>query len=297
MAKEKVVSVDKPSGSLALMYGAVRIDVSYKPIFDTLSSHRIQRSNFCEEHGEKLKQAWWCEEGEHYLRYDQSTKMADYEGQKIPVSDAELDKLKQPSDGVIELKSMLDYLDPLYVQKSYAMWPADKTWARSYKLLHQLLSLQDGVLLGMMVDEGTPRVIAVRVIEIVPGMEIMVGHLCHHAITLRTKMGMDIAEAVSEIPVPQTEELDLALKVFDTLPSDFDLDAYVDELGIAEQRFLAAKAAGAIYERGVVVIEEPPDLMEAMRQTLAERSSRAQQRAEEIAVEEEVMQAQDDSIH
>lgn len=273
-AKDKVVAVDRPAGTYSVMFGGIRIDLAYKPLFDSLASTRIQRHTYCRKHEDHVHQAWHCATGDHYVPATEVAKMTEAEnGKLVEVSDDDLKKLIQPNDSTVELLARLDYVDPVYVEKTYAIWPADITWVKPYKMLHNLLGMHDSALIGMLTEDGTTKILAFRMMEDENENQVMVAHLCHHAITLRKKMLLDIAAGVSGLEDPKKEEMDLAMAYYDLLPDHYELDAYVDDLGIAQRRLVEAKAHGDVFVRGTVEVVETTDLVAAMRAEVAKKTA------------------------
>jgi len=186
------------------------------------------------------------------------------------VTDAELQALEGAASTVIAITEFvpLPRVDPIYFERTYYLGPATGG-AKAYRLLAQAMATTGRVALATFVLRGKERLVLIRP--------------ARHGLLLHTMYFADEVRDVGEIDTGENaqikeRELELAVRLIDELShAEFTPEQYRDDY---RQRLLdlvtlkgegkAVPAGGPEVPRIRVI-----DLMDALRQSLAQRAAPA----------------------
>ncbi len=187
------------------------------------------------------------------------------DGHYVTFDKQELADLRPTSTRTIEVTDFvpLDEVDPIYYERTYWLAPDGDAAARAYHLLLAAMDERERVAIGTVAMRNKEYLAAIRPLDGVLAMSTM--RFADEIVPRR-----DIDELPSRRSKPAPKELSMALKLLDSLESDWDpkqyKDTYVEEL---RQR-IEAKDAGK-----EITAEEPAqrsadviDLSEALQRSL-----------------------------
>jgi DNA end-binding protein Ku len=187
------------------------------------------------------------------------------DGRYVTFDKQELADLRPKSTRAIDVADFvaLDDVDPIYYERTYWLGPDGDAAARAYQLLLAAMEDRGRVAIGTVAMRNKEYLAAIRPLDGVLAMSTM--RFADEIVPRR-----DIDELPSRRTKPAPKELDMALKLLDSLESEWDpkryKDTYVDEL---RQRIEAKEAGEEITadepaERAADVI----DLSEALQRSL-----------------------------
>jgi DNA end-binding protein Ku len=199
--------------------------------------------------------------------------------QYVVVKKEDLAKLKPDADKTIEVDVFIDpdELDPVYFSdRSYYLVPDGRVAAKSYAVLHRVMSDERRLAVGTMIFSGKEHIVCLRA----TGKLFAVTFLSF-ADTI--KKAADFEDEVPDAEVPP-KELELARGLLEaTTVKDFDLSQYKDKYAGKVMKMLESKAGKHGVKRSPAAEHEPPaviNLMDALRESLrkAGRRGRASRR-------------------
>jgi DNA end-binding protein Ku len=254
--------VNIPVGmALATKPAARQSDVSFRTL------HR--------ECGTPIKQKRWCPTHDREVERDELVKGWEVaKGEFVIVEDADLEAIEQMDDSKsIEITRFVDAeeVDPVFFDRTYYLAPARETAAqRPYVLLLRAMQETGKAALGRFVRGGTEHLCLIRAKGDTLALETMF-------LAEDVNSQAEIEETVSESKVKEAE-LDLARQVIDSLAADFDPADLTSEYRTNLRQMLEAKLAGQEIAKPEEAPTETPvvDLMEALKQSVAEVSERKQ---------------------
>ena len=187
------------------------------------------------------------------------------DGRYVTFDKQELADLRPTSTRTIEVTDFvpLDEVDPIYYERTYWLAPDGDAAARAYQLLLAAMDERERVAIGTVAMRNKEYLAAIRPLDGVLAMSTM--RFADEIVPRR-----DIDELPSRRSKPAPKELSMALKLLDSLESDWDpkqyKDTYVEEL----RKRIKAKDAGK-----EITTEEPAqrsadviDLSEALQRSL-----------------------------
>jgi DNA end-binding protein Ku len=184
----------------------------------------------------------------------------------VVLEPADVQSLESERDSRLELKAFAepDLIDPLYIEKSFLVWP-EKGQEAGYDLLCHVLTETGMVLVGTTVIRKSTKVLVLRY-----GQGCLIAHQCTYDANVTWYDHSLVTKAAGERPAPSAELLEMALQAFSTLPDEFDLSQVSDEY---DERLRAAIQAAAEGRPVARAAEESPtpvvDLMEALKASVA----------------------------
>jgi DNA end-binding protein Ku len=191
------------------------------------------------------------------------------DGTTVIVSDLELEAIAPERTRTIEIEQFVDLedVDPILYDHPYFLVPAgeDDGTLRAYALLAEVMAKTDRAALGRFVMRAKEYLAIVRARDHVLSLTTM-----RFADEIRTADGIDTAGGKAHRPKPK--QLDAATAVIEELTDEFKPDQFKDRYRQRLQRVVARKGKGeTISAPGEAEPPKaPPDLMEALEQTLAE---------------------------
>jgi DNA end-binding protein Ku len=187
------------------------------------------------------------------------------DGRYVTFDKQELADLRPTSTRTIEVTDFvpLEEVDPIYYERTYWLAPDGDAATRAYQLLLAAMDERERVAIGTVAMRNKEYLAAIRPLDGVLAMSTM--RFADEIVPRR-----DIDELPSRRSKPAPKELSMALKLLDSLESDWDpkqyKDTYVEEL----RKRIEAKDAGE-----EISTEEPAqrsadviDLSEALQRSL-----------------------------
>ena len=195
-------------------------------------------------------------------------------GEFVVVEDADLEAIEQIDDSKsIEITRFVDAedVDPVFFDRTYYLAPAREPAARRpYVLLLRAMQETGKAAQGRFVRQGTEHLCLIRAKGDTLALETMF-------LAEDVNSEAEIEDTVAESEVKEAE-LDLARQVIDSLAAEFDPADLTSEYRTNLREMLEAKLAGQEIAKPEEAPTETPvvDLMEALKQSVAEVSERKQ---------------------
>jgi DNA end-binding protein Ku len=176
---------------------------------------------------------------------------------------------KKPEMRSIEILDFvnLSEIDPVYFDKTYYLSPQD-TGGKAYNLLRQAMNDTGRVAIARVTIRSKQTLAALRVYKNVLVMETL-----FYAAEVRQTAQIP---GLPEKSDTNEKELEIAVRLIDTLTTSFDPEKYTDEYNTALTELIQKKIAG----KEVQVAPQAPkqnviDLMEALKASLQETKEKA----------------------
>jgi len=178
--------------------------------------------------------------------------------------------LELERDSKLECQALVDpgTVNPVYLEKSYVVWP-EKGQEAAYDLLCAVLQDSGRALVGTTVIRKSTKAVMLRF-----DGECLLAHVCAYDQHMAWNDYGLVAGARSSRPAPAQELVEMALRVFSALPETFDFSQVTDEYDTRLRAAIETLGAGGKIERPV---EDAPlpvaDLMEALKATVAAQAT------------------------
>jgi DNA end-binding protein Ku len=224
------------------------------------------------ECGTPIRNKRWCPTHEREVGADEIVKGWEVaKGEFVIVDDADLEAIQQSDDSrSIDITRFvaLDEVDPVYLDRTYYLAPAQASAARRpYVLLLEAMKQANMGAIGRFVLRGAEYFCLIR-----PKGDALALETLFLAEDVRSQAEID--EAVSGTEVRKAE-LDLASQVMQSLVGEFDPSELVSEYRRDLRALLEAKLDGREISKPEPVPETPVvDLMEALKRSVAEAQGR-----------------------
>jgi DNA end-binding protein Ku len=180
-----------------------------------------------------------CKEEDVPVPWDEIVKGYEYEkGQFVVMTDEDFEKARTPATQTIEIRDFVParQIDPLFFDTPYYLEPTGKGADKSFSLLRDALARAERIGIGTLV---------LRQREHLVGVEATGGALV--CTTLRYAHEIRSAESL-DLPKPgqgwEKREMDLALKLVDTLAADWEPEKYKDTYTDVLRQAIEAKVEG-----------------------------------------------------
>lgn len=257
----------RASRSLTLSFGMFNVGVAMTTLFrqDTgIKSHMT-----CPEHHGRVKQAWYCEHGDHYVPREDLEATFEYGGANIVLSDGDLRSLESERDGVVHLKMScpVEDIDPSYFEKAYLLWPTPgKPNEQAYRALLTAIRNTSTALVGQVVVSKTDRTLVIRWSA---EHGTLVAHILNHGANVKRAEVKLVNEGEQAWPEPPAEYVAQAEALLGVLAGEFDPDAVEDTYQERLAEALYAKLNGGhVATQAPVVDANVPDMMAALRASI-----------------------------
>lgn len=255
-------ALPRASRLLTLSFGMFNVAVAIAPMFS--EDKGLKGHLHCAEHHAGMKQAWYCEHGEHYVPKVELQTVYEYGGDNIVLSTSEAQALEAERDGVVKLtrSAQVSSIDPSYFEKSYLMWATpSKPNEQAYRALLTAMRTTGLALIGQVVISKTDRALVIRW-SAEHGM--LVAHVCNYGANLKVAAVETVRAAEFAWPEPTAEFVAQAELLLTSLESDFDPNAVEDTYQVRLEAALSAKATGG------AVVPTPdaapvPDMLAALK--------------------------------
>jgi DNA end-binding protein Ku len=195
-------------------------------------------------------------------------------GEVVMLSREELDQARPQRSRTIDIEDFVELsdIDPVYFEKTYYAVPQSLEAAKPYVLLHRAMRGADRAGIGRFVLRTKPHLVAVRPMQDVLAVETLF-------------FGDEVREPSAFVPgldgvEVEGRELDLAIRLVDTLKTEWDPTAYADTYREELLRILSEKSPTALPAEATTVggpsaVEE---LMTALRESVEAAKSKADKR-------------------
>jgi DNA end-binding protein Ku len=212
---------------------------------------RIRYRRFCEIDGEEVP----------YSDIAKGYELPD--GDMVVLTDEDMEKLPLPSTKAVDVLQFVpaEEIDPIQTARSYYL-KADGSGAKPYVLLRDAMLSTGKIAIVKVALRSRESLAALRPYQGVLLMQLML-------------WPEEIRDANPFVPdddvTVRAQEVAMAESYIDTLSGDFDPSEYTDEYKAALEAVVEAKAAGReVKERPEEPAPEVVDLMEALRQSVAQ---------------------------
>jgi DNA end-binding protein Ku len=224
------------------------------------------------ECGTPIRNKRWCPVHEREVGADEIVKGWEVaKGEFVIVEDADLEAIQQSDDSrSIDITRFveLDEVDPVYLDRTYYLAPAQAPAARRpYVLLLEAMRQANMGAIGRFILRGAEYFCLIR-----PKGDALALETLFLAEDVRSQAEIEEAVAGTEV---KKAELDLASQVMQSLVGEFDPSELVSEYRRDLRALLEAKLDGREISKPEPVPETPVvDLMEALKRSVAEAQDR-----------------------
>jgi DNA end-binding protein Ku len=235
----------------AITFGLVNVPVA---MVTATRSHDIRMNLVHDEDGVRLKQQRICPVHETVVEWDHVDRGVERaDGTFVRITDEELASLAAEKSRAMEIEDVvpLEQIDPMYVEKSWFLVPAEGG-ARGYALLSSALAGTGRAAIARLTMRGRQQLVAIRS----TGEALVVESLRYadEVVDLGDVMDPD------ELPAAKDKEVKMAKAFLESLEVDFDPSRYVDEYQEQLAQLIDRKA-----EAGDIVVQ--PDQPESPTST------------------------------
>jgi DNA end-binding protein Ku len=248
-----------------LTFGLISMPIR---MFTAARGERIsfnQLHNVCHS---RLKQPLFCPVCNRNVERSEIVKGYEYEkDQYVLFSEEEMDKLQPPSAHVMEILEFvkLNEMDPLYFDASYYVSPED-AGIKAYQLLMNAMTESGYGAIAKLTMHQREHIVIIR-----PGSKGLTLHTMFYSNEIRAAEGLPSGKV--EV---KDQEKKLALQLIESLATPFEPQKYQDTYQVNVRNMIDAKLKG----QEVTEIAQPHmapviDLMEALKKSLAEKSTPA----------------------
>jgi DNA end-binding protein Ku len=199
------------------------------------------------------------------------------EGELVTVPKEELERIRPGRSRSIDIEDFveLEQIDPVFFDKSYYAIPMTPEATKPYVLFHHAMREAGRIGIGRFVLRTKPHLVAIRPMEKVLAVETMF-------FGDEVRDPAELAPGLDGVEVDE-RELELAIRLIDTLKTEWDPSAYADTYREELLRILsekspvtaAAEAMTAPAAGGPSAVEE---LMTALRQSVEAAKAKADKR-------------------
>lgn len=247
----------------------------------TESSARVSFRQLCPDHRSPISYKRWCPEGDHEVQY--SEILRGYEISKdryVIVDNKDLDNLPLPTAHAIDISEFVpvEDIEPgLYFDGAYYVEP-EELGRKPYHLLREALRATNKMALAKIALRDKEHLAALHS----NGKGIILNTL-HWPDEIRSTEGLRGLE--DEVKI-NPKELEMAKALVESLADTFDPTRYKDEYREAVMKVVQAKMEGEVIEAPEV--PQPAkvmDLMEALRQSVAQAKKQRAAREKPAATE------------
>lgn len=198
-------------------------------------------------------------------------------GEVVMLSREELDQARPQRSRTIDIEDFVELsdIDPVSFEKTYYAVPQSLDAAKPYVLLHRAMREADRAGIGRFVLRTKPHLVAVRPMRDVLAVETLF-------------FGDEVRDPSAFVPglhgvEVDERELELAIRLIDTLKTEWDPSAYADTYREELLRILSEKSPSAVpTEAAVTATGADPsaveELMSALRESVEAAKAKADKR-------------------
>ncbi|WP_030740856.1 Ku protein [Streptomyces sp. NRRL F-5135] len=260
----------RPLWNGVLSFGLVSLPVR---LYSATESHTVRFHQLQRGTSDRVRNRRVNERTGEEVPLDEIVKGLDAGDEYVLVEPDELDDIAPGRSRALEIGEFvdLDQVDPIFFDRTYYLGPRGEEYAKVYALLREALERSNKAGIATFVMRSREYLVAVRAEG-----DVLALHTLHWADEVR-----DPASEVGDLPEGRKavsgQEREMALRLVETMTTDWDPGAYHDTYQERVRRLVEAKRSGETVEKA----EEPPestnvvDLMSALRASVdSARSSR-----------------------
>jgi len=207
------------------------------------------------------KQVLYCQQDDEYFGSKDTVRGYEFaRGQYVVLKESDFERVPTRSTHAINILGFVETneIDPIYYYGSHYLEP-DEFGAKPFALLREALKKTQRLGLAKVTFQRREHLCCLR-----PSDDILVLHTIHYRDELQRRPELSPPEQAIA-----PEELEMAVSLVTAMATDFRPAEYKDEYRLALKALIEAKIKG----EEIVVREEPkiemPDLMAALRASLA----------------------------
>ena len=196
-------------------------------------------------------------------------------GEVVMLSREELEQARPQRSRTIDIEDFVELsdIDPVSFEKTYYAVPQSLEAAKPYVLLHRAMREADRAGIGRFVLRTKPHLVAVRPMQDVLAVETLF-------------FGDEVRDPSAFVPgldgvEIEQRELDLAIRLIDTLKTEWDPSAYADTYREELLRILSEKSPTAAPEATATPAVGGPSAVEELMTALRESVEAAKAKADE----------------
>jgi DNA end-binding protein Ku len=251
------------SGSIS--FGLLNVPVK---LYSAVSKQTIRFKELREKDGSRVRHKRVAEKDGKEVEYDDIVKGYEYApDQYVILTRDELAELDPKKTRAIEIQDFvdLDEIDPIYFEQPYYLGP-DKGAAKAYGLLVKAMKDSRKVAVARFVLRNKEHLAAIRPMGDVLTLATM---RFHDEVTPVEDLGEELGDSPGKL---DKREVEMAMRLIDSLSTDFEADKYRDEYREELLSLLEQKAEGKEVVSAPTEAPKPtkaPDLMAALEESLA----------------------------
>jgi DNA end-binding protein Ku len=264
----------EPRGGRAIWKGAVNFGLVTIPVGVYAATERATEIAFRQLHGKDrspIDYKRFCEKEEIEVPWSEIVKGYEYaKGRYVVIADDDLAKARVPSTQTYEIRDFVpaQSIDDLYFNHPYYLAPAGRAARKPYALLRDALARAGRVGVGTIVLRQREHLAALE-----PAGEALVLTTMRWAYEIRPPARLDLPRRDAGW---DKREMNLALRLIDTLAGEFDPRRYKDTYRDVLMKIIEAKVKGKDVELPAPARPRPVgDLMKALETSLRERKPSA----------------------
>jgi DNA end-binding protein Ku len=246
----------------AITFGLVTVPVAMYPATERREELRFRLLHAKDSSPVEYRR--FCKEEDVAVPWDEIVKGYEYEkGQFVVMTDADFEKARTPATQTIEIRDFVPraQIDALYFETPYYLEPTGKGSTKAYSLLRDALARSDRLGVGTLVLRQREHLVALE-----PRDAALVCTTMRYAHEIRSAESIDLPKVGSGW---DKREMDLALKLVETLAGDWQpekyRDTYTDVLRQAIEQKVEGKEISVPRERAP---RRVVDLTKALEQSL-----------------------------
>jgi len=250
------------SGTIS--FGLVTIPIK---IYTATQPKEVEMHNLCSVCNTPLVYKRWCPKCQKEVEWNEIKKGFRISKEKwVVIEKSELESIKLKSTKTIEILMFTDpsQLDPLFIQKSYILVPAEEG-LKAYSLLVEALSLLNKIAIGKVTLKNKEYVVALRAYK-----EALLMHALYYKNEIK-----DISKLseLKSLPKVTKEEIELARVLIEKLSKEkLELEQFKDEYSEKLKQLIKAKVEGKqiVEEEAKEKEVKAKSLMEALKASVEE---------------------------
>jgi DNA end-binding protein Ku len=250
------------SGSIT--FGLVTIPIK---IYTATQPKEVEFHSLCGTCNTPLVYKRWCPNCQKEVKWNEIKKGFRISKEKwVIVEKSELESIKLKSTKTIEILMFTDpsQLDPLFIQKSYIIVPAEEG-LKAYSLLVEALSLLNKIAIGKVTLKNKEYVVALRAYK-----EALLMHALYYKNEIKE---ISKLSELRSLPKVTKEEIELARVLIEKLTKDkLELEQFKDEYSEKLKQLIKAKVEGKqiVEEEAKEKEVKAKSLMEALKASVEE---------------------------
>jgi DNA end-binding protein Ku len=227
----------RPIWKGAITFGLVTVPVSMHPATERREELRFRLLHAKEASPVEYRR--FCKEEEVEVPWNEIVKGYEHEkGQFVVMTDEDFEKARTPATQTIDIRDFVPraQIDAVFFETPYVLEPSGKGAAKAYALLRDALAKADRLGVGTVVLRQREHLVALE-----PRDDVLVCTTMRYAHEIRSPRGLEVPKAGSGW---DKREMDLALKLVETLAGDWEPEKYRDTYTEVLRRAIEQKVEG-----------------------------------------------------